>query len=78
MFHRTSNASKIALYYLVQHLQKWNFDLFDIQMLTPITARLGGLTIARAEYLRRLAAAIEKPSTAAWSPAIPEPIYPIS
>ncbi len=78
MFHRASNASKIALYCLVQHLRKWNFGLFDIQMLTPITAQLGGITIARAEYLRRLAAAVEKPSTADWSPAITEPIHPIS
>ncbi len=78
MFHRTSNASKIALYHLVQHLRKWNFSLFDIQMVTPITAQLGGITIPRAEYLRRLAAAVEKSASADWSPAITEPIYPIS
>jgi len=34
--------------------------LFDIQMLTPITAQLGGITILREEYLRRLARAVEK------------------
>src|SRR5882672_726324 len=67
MFHRTSNASKIALYYLVEHLRKGNFSLFDIQMLTPITAQLGGITISRVEYLRRLAATVEKPSSANWS-----------
>ena len=78
MFHRTSNASKIALYYLVEHLRKGNFSLFDIQMLTPITAQLGGITISRGEYLRRLAAAVDKSSPADWSPAITEPIYPIS
>jgi len=78
MFHRTSNVSKIALYYLVEHLRKGNFSLFDIQMLTPITAQLGGITISRGEYLRRLAAAVDKPSSADWSPAITDPIYPIS
>jgi leucyl/phenylalanyl-tRNA--protein transferase len=61
MFHRQSNASKVALYYLVEHLKKAGFMLFDIQMLTPITAQLGGIAISRKEYLKRLATAVEKP-----------------
>src|SRR5688572_25382958 len=32
MFHRVDNASKAALYYLVQHLQARQFTLLDIQM----------------------------------------------
>src|SRR6185369_11492648 len=54
MFHRVSNASKVALYSLLQHLRKQGFVLFDIQMLTPITAQLGGITIPRGAYLQRL------------------------
>jgi leucyl/phenylalanyl-tRNA--protein transferase len=61
MFHRASDASKVALYQLCQHLRQRKFELFDIQMLTPITAQLGGKTIPRANYLRRLAWAVEKP-----------------
>jgi leucyl/phenylalanyl-tRNA--protein transferase len=61
MFHRASNASKVALFRLIEHLRRQGFMLFDIQMLTPITAQLGGVTIPRAEYLRRLAQAVEKP-----------------
>lgn len=61
MFHRTSNASKIALFHLVEHLKSRRFVLFDIQMLTPITAQLGGTTIPRGQYLQRLAKAIGKP-----------------
>ena len=61
MFHRASNASKIALFHLMEHLRRQGFVLFDIQMLTPITAQLGGITIPRGEYLRRLAQAVEKP-----------------
>ena len=61
MFHRASNASKVALSHLLNYLQEKNFSLFDIQMLTPITSRLGGINIARAEYLQRLRVAIEKP-----------------
>jgi leucyl/phenylalanyl-tRNA---protein transferase len=59
MFHRVSNASKIALYHLVEHLRARQFALFDIQMLTPVTRHLGGIVIPRKEYLRRLAEAVE-------------------
>jgi leucyl/phenylalanyl-tRNA---protein transferase len=61
MFHRASNASKVALVHLVQQLRRQGFILFDIQMLSPVTAQLGGLNISREEYLRRLARAVEKP-----------------
>jgi leucyl/phenylalanyl-tRNA--protein transferase len=61
MFHRVSDASKVALFHLIEHLRRQGFVLFDIQMLTPITAQLGGVTIPRAEYLRRLAKATAKP-----------------
>lgn len=61
MFHRASDASKVALFHLIEHLRRQGFVLFDIQMLTPITAQLGGITIPREEYLRRLAQAVELP-----------------
>jgi leucyl/phenylalanyl-tRNA---protein transferase len=61
MFHKVSNASKVALYHLIEHLRQQGFVLFDIQMLTPITTQLGGIAIPREEYLRRLAQAVEKP-----------------
>jgi len=60
MFHRVSDASKVALFHLIEHLRRQGFVLFDIQMLTPITAQLGGTTIPREEYLRRLAEAVQK------------------
>jgi leucyl/phenylalanyl-tRNA--protein transferase len=61
MFHKVSNASKVALFHLLEHLQTRGFELFDIQMLTPITARLGGIAISRKDYLSRLAGAIARP-----------------
>jgi leucyl/phenylalanyl-tRNA---protein transferase len=61
MFHRADNASKVALFHLLCHLRQRGFSLFDIQMLTPITQRLGGKTIPRDMYLERLAAAVERP-----------------
>ncbi len=59
MFHRVSNASKVALASLVERLRTRGFTLFDVQMLTPITRQLGGVEIPRVEYLQRLAAAVE-------------------
>jgi len=61
MFHRASNASKVALFHLVEHLKRQHFELFDIQMLTPVTQQLGGGTISRQDYLVRLARAVSLP-----------------
>jgi leucyl/phenylalanyl-tRNA---protein transferase len=58
MFHRKSNASKVALFHLAEHLRERNFALFDIQSLTPITRQLGGILIPRAEFLSRLSDAL--------------------
>lgn len=61
MFYRVRDASKVAVVKLVEHLQTQGFALLDIQQLTPHTARLGAKEIPRAEYLRRVAAAVELP-----------------
>ncbi len=60
MFHRANNASKVALVHLVEHLRRQQFELFDIQMVTPATRQLGALSISREDYLRRLAGAVKK------------------
>ncbi len=59
MFHRATNASKVALYYLLAHLRTRGFALFDIQMRTPATRQLGAVEVSREEYLKRLAVAVE-------------------
>jgi leucyl/phenylalanyl-tRNA--protein transferase len=59
MFHRATNASKVALFQLVEHLRARGFVLFDIQMLTPITRQLGAMEIPREEYLNRLQTAVQ-------------------
>ncbi|MDL1896306.1 leucyl/phenylalanyl-tRNA--protein transferase [Anaerolineae bacterium CFX7] len=58
MFSRATDASKIALYYLLETLRAAGFALFDIQLLTPHTASLGAREISRAAYLRRLKRAL--------------------
>jgi leucyl/phenylalanyl-tRNA--protein transferase len=62
MFHRVTDASKIALCYLMDHLRARRFDLFDTQVLSPLTARLGAIEIRRRDYLGRLATALRKPA----------------
>jgi leucyl/phenylalanyl-tRNA---protein transferase len=63
MFYHVRDASKVVLARLVEHLRERGYRLFDIQMLTPHMARMGGVEIPRAEYLKRLAAAVELPVT---------------
>ena len=60
MFHRVSNASKVALSHLIGRLREREFELFDIQMLTPVTRSLGATEIPRDNYLRRLEIASKK------------------
>jgi leucyl/phenylalanyl-tRNA--protein transferase len=58
MFHLVDNASKVALYHLVQRLRERQFWLFDIQMVTASTRPLGAKAITRSDYLKRLAIAV--------------------
>jgi leucyl/phenylalanyl-tRNA---protein transferase len=59
MFHRETDASKLALYHLVEHLRSGGFALLDIQVWSPHTGRLGAIEIPRAQYQRRLSAALQ-------------------
>ena len=61
MFHYETDASKVALAWLVQHLNARGYVLLDIQQWTEHTGRLGASEIPRDEYLRRLAGAIDLP-----------------
>ena len=59
MFHRVTDASKVALASLVERLRRRGFVLFDVQMTTEHTERMGAVNIPRADYLRRLRAAVK-------------------
>jgi leucyl/phenylalanyl-tRNA--protein transferase len=61
MFHRVTDASKVALVHLMRRLQEKGFVLFDTQMVTPVTRSLGAVEIRREEYLSRLSRAVELP-----------------
>lgn len=54
MFHTVTDASKVALAALVEHLKKQGYVLFDVQMKTEHTERMGAVEITRDSYLARL------------------------
>jgi leucyl/phenylalanyl-tRNA--protein transferase len=58
MFHRVTDASKIALWHLVSILKREGFTLLDSQWTTPHLEQFGAMEIPRADYLEKLAAAL--------------------
>ncbi|KPP91985.1 MAG: leucyl/phenylalanyl-tRNA--protein transferase [Rhodobacteraceae bacterium HLUCCA08] len=71
MFSRQSDASKVALAYLVDRLRLGGFVLFDTQFLTPHLASLGAVEIPRAAYRRQLRAALAVPADFDRQGAVP-------
>lgn len=59
MFHRATDASKVALMHLVARLRDEGVTLLDVQWLTPHLASLGCVEVPRAEYLARLDSAVD-------------------
>ncbi len=51
MFSRRRDASKVALYYLVQHLRARQFRLLDTQFQTAHLMKMGAVEISRRRYL---------------------------
>jgi leucyl/phenylalanyl-tRNA--protein transferase len=66
MFHRRTDASKVALAGLVSLLDPAT-GLLDVQWRTAHLATLGVVEIPRASYLRRVRAAVEKPLPGAFA-----------
>ena len=71
MFSRRTNASKIALTYLVHRLRAGGFTLFDTQFVTPHLTSLGAVEIPRAMYHARLEHALGKEADFTRAPAMP-------
>lgn len=61
MFAKKSNASKVALYFLVQHLKKQGFSLIDCQIPTPHLKSLGAKEISRDKFLQLVQISLENP-----------------
>ena len=58
MFHHVTNASKVALFELVEKLSSWNFEIIDAQVYTNHLESLGGEMIPRGEYIHILEKAL--------------------
>lgn len=54
MFHRVTDASKIALVTAVERLTVWGYGLIDCQLYTPHLARFGARALSRRGFVRCL------------------------
>ena len=71
MFYQVRDASKVALFHLLRHLNQRGYSLLDIQQLNPHTQRMGAIEIPRPEFLRRLSLALPQPVTfAPWQTTV--------
>ncbi len=58
MFHKVTDASKIALIFLLEFLRDHDFMLLDTQYITDHLKQFGAIEIPQAEFLRLLEAAL--------------------
>jgi len=72
MFSRRTDASKVALAYLVDRLRRGGFVLFDTQFLTAHLASLGAVEVSREDYQRQLRQAVSGQSDFR-TPTVPAP-----
>ena len=70
MFSRMTDASKVALAWLVARLRIGHFTLFDCQFMTSHLASLGAVAVARNVYVELLSAALGTGSAGASSVAL--------
>jgi leucyl/phenylalanyl-tRNA--protein transferase len=61
MFHLRPEASKIALWHLVQRLKDWKFPLIDCQVTNPHLLSLGAEEMPRKEFLKQVIRDRQKP-----------------
>jgi leucyl/phenylalanyl-tRNA--protein transferase len=66
MFHRQTDASKVALIGLVEQLRAAGARLLDVQWATPHLRSLGAVEVSRAEYQDLLAEALMEPQPAVF------------
>ena len=59
MFYKTANASKLALWYLIDYLRERGAKWVDCQQLTPLVASFGAREVPRDRFLELLAEAVD-------------------
>ena len=55
MFHRATDASKVALCGLIERMRANGFQMLEVQWLTPHLKTFGAIEVSRADYMKRLA-----------------------
>ena len=73
MFARVSDASKVALAYLVAFLQRHGVEMVDCQQETGHLASLGAAPIPRSRFLEHVHRATARPGIGSWTVAAPLP-----
>lgn len=73
MFARVSDASKVALAYLVAFLQRHGVEMVDCQQETGHLASLGAAPIPRSRFLEHVHRATARPGIGSWTVASPLP-----
>ncbi len=67
MFHKVTDASKVALVNLVELLGAGGAQLLDVQWTTEHLCSLGAVDVSRPEYLALLGEALERPLPASFA-----------
>lgn len=65
MFHRRTDASKVALWAMIRRCHELGFTIFDAQIMNPHLASLGAYEISHEEYLEQLDVALQQSTP--WS-----------
>jgi leucyl/phenylalanyl-tRNA--protein transferase len=66
MFHRATDASKVALVHLVDRMRAGGATLLDVQWSTDHLESLGAVEIPRLDYLHRLGEALRIDGSSVW------------
>jgi leucyl/phenylalanyl-tRNA--protein transferase len=65
MFHRRTDASKVALWALIERCRELGFTVFDAQIMNPHLRSLGAYEVSHVEYFEMLEAAVDQ--VVVWS-----------
>jgi len=60
MFHKKTDASKVALWHLVERILEWDFDFIDVQQETKHLKSMGAKAVEREKFLLLLEIALKK------------------
>ncbi|MBS1186580.1 MAG: leucyl/phenylalanyl-tRNA--protein transferase [Burkholderiaceae bacterium] len=71
MFARETDASKVALAWLVHFLKNHGVSMIDCQQETAHLASLGAAPIPRSDFIAHLRQAVEAPPIGPWEPVSP-------